>query len=106
MDCIENLDGADENASLLSTKSLHASPDTITSERFFRGVGVVTHVSHSELIRRLRALTLKLLPVEVGTKELAAATSRIISPHVVKIYQQAAGDFQEAVGTHFRPLLQ
>ncbi|KAH8118466.1 calcium activated cation channel, partial [Phellopilus nigrolimitatus] len=72
---------ADENASLLSCKSLHASPDTLT-----------------KLVKRLRALTLKLLPVQVDPlKDLVDPTSRIISPHVIKTFELAGGDFQEAL---------
>ncbi|EJD01312.1 calcium activated cation channel [Fomitiporia mediterranea MF3/22] len=74
------MDGADENASLLSNKSLHASPDTVT-----------------KLIKRLRALTLKLIPVEVELKELTTPASRIISSHVISTYERAAGDFHEAL---------
>ena len=51
----------------------------------------------TELVKRLRALTLKLLPVEVDPKELSNPTSRIISPHTIETYELAAGDFIEAV---------
>lgn len=51
----------------------------------------------TELVKRLRALTLKLLPVEVDTKELTDAASRIISPRTIQTYERAAGDFMEAV---------
>ena len=55
-------------------------------------------MSHcAELVKRLRSLTLKLLPVEVEIKELVTPTSRIISPHVIQTYEHSAGDFQEAV---------
>ncbi|KAI5124740.1 hypothetical protein M0805_005375 [Coniferiporia weirii] len=71
---------AAETASLLSCKSVHASPDTLT-----------------KLVKRLRALTLKLLPVVVSPKELIDPTSRIISPHVIATYERASGDFQETL---------
>jgi len=50
------------------------------------------------LIKRIRALTCKLLPVQVDLDEIAKPTSRIITPKVVSAYSQAAGDFGEAVG--------
>jgi hypothetical protein len=51
----------------------------------------------SELVRRLRALTLKLLPVEVDPQSINEPTSRIITPQVIMAYRAAAGDFVEAV---------
>ena len=51
----------------------------------------------AELVKRLRALTLKLLPVEVDPKQISEPTSRFISPQVIQAYVQAAGDFTEAV---------
>ncbi|KZT05660.1 calcium activated cation channel [Laetiporus sulphureus 93-53] len=56
------------------------SPDTVTS-----------------LIRRMRALTLKLLPVEVPPESLADPTSRVITPQVIEAYMAAAGDFLEVL---------
>jgi len=49
-------------------------------------------------VKRLRALTLALLPVEVDTDSISEPTSRIITPQVVAAYRAAAGDFTEAVG--------
>ncbi|PAV21157.1 calcium activated cation channel [Pyrrhoderma noxium] len=77
---MSNDDTADESASLISSKSVRASPDTLT-----------------KLVKRLRALTFKLLPVQVEIKDLTTPTSRIISPHVIQTYLTAAGDFQEAL---------
>lgn len=51
-----------------------------------------------ELIKRIRALTCKLLPFQVELDEISKPTSRIITPKVVSAYSQAAGDFGEAVG--------
>jgi hypothetical protein len=51
-----------------------------------------------ELIKRIRALTCKLLPVQVDLDEISRPTSRIVTPKVVAAYSQAAGDFGEAVG--------
>lgn len=42
-------------------------------------------------------MTLKLLPVEVEASKLNEPTSRVISPLVIKTYEDAAGDFLEAV---------
>ncbi|EGO02051.1 hypothetical protein SERLA73DRAFT_71198 [Serpula lacrymans var. lacrymans S7.3] len=72
--------GDDEQASVLSTKTLKPSPDTLT-----------------KLIKRLRALTVKLLPVEVDVKSINDATSRVVTPNVVSAYIAAAGDFGEAL---------
>ncbi|KIM68913.1 hypothetical protein SCLCIDRAFT_1209129 [Scleroderma citrinum Foug A] len=47
----------------------------------------------TKLIRRLRALTLRLLPVEVDVKVINDPTNRIITPQVVSAYVNAAGDF-------------
>ncbi|KAG6830324.1 hypothetical protein H0H92_001259 [Tricholoma furcatifolium] len=71
---------AGDQASLLSVKSVKPSPDTLT-----------------KLIKRLRALTLVLLPVEVDIADINGATSRVITPQVISAYQAAAGDFLEAL---------
>ena len=52
-----------------------------------------------ELIRRLRALTLTLLPLEVDPAVVNDPTSRIITPQVIVTYMAAAGDFVEAVSS-------
>lgn len=52
----------------------------------------------AELIRRLRALTLRLLPVEVDVNTIQDPTSRIITPQVISTYVDAAGDFYNEVG--------
>lgn len=51
----------------------------------------------TELVKRLRALTLTLLPVEVDPDSINEATSRVITPQVISAYKAAAGDFVEAV---------
>lgn len=48
-------------------------------------------------MKRLRALTLKLLPVEVSPEALDDPTGRVITPEVVAAFRAAAGDFGEAV---------
>ena len=53
----------------------------------------------AEIIKRLRAMTLKLLPIEVDQNTLNDPISRIITPRVISAYNKAAGDFQDAV-TH------
>jgi hypothetical protein len=56
-----------------------------------------TETDVSELVNRLRALTLVLLPVEVDAESLNDPTSRVITPQVIAAYTAAAGDFVEAV---------
>ncbi|OBZ76077.1 Calcium channel YVC1 [Grifola frondosa] len=70
----------EEQTSILSVESLHPSPETTTS-----------------LVRRVRTLTLKLLPVEVPEDSISDPTSRVITPQVVNAYIAAAGDFLEAL---------
>lgn len=48
-------------------------------------------------MRRVRTLTLKLLPLEVPLETISDPTSRIITPQVVNAYIAAAGDFTDAV---------
>ena len=48
-------------------------------------------------MKRLRALTLALLPLEVDPASISEPTSRIITPQVIAAYRAAAGDFTEAV---------
>ena len=61
-------------------KHAKPSPDTLT-----------------KLVKRLRALTINLLPVQVHPKELNEPTSRIITPQVISAYRASAGDFEEAL---------
>ncbi|KIJ69974.1 hypothetical protein HYDPIDRAFT_104644 [Hydnomerulius pinastri MD-312] len=70
----------DDQASLVSSHSKKPSPDTLT-----------------KLVKRLRALTLRLLPLEVDVKSINDPTSRIITPQVISAYMDAAGDFVEAL---------
>jgi hypothetical protein len=51
----------------------------------------------SEIVRRLRALVIKLLPVEVVLSDIEDATSSIITPEVIQAFAKAGGDFSEAV---------
>ncbi|GBE79923.1 calcium activated cation channel [Sparassis crispa] len=69
-----------EDLSTLSPYSTPPSPDTLTS-----------------LIRRLRVLTLKLLPVEVPVESINDPTSRVITLQVISAYIGAAGDFLDAL---------
>ncbi|KAG8717126.1 hypothetical protein FRC08_008161 [Ceratobasidium sp. 394] len=70
----------EDQVSLLSTRSVRPSPDTLT-----------------KLIKRVRALTLTLLPLEVSPEEITNPTSRITTPAVISAYIEAAGDFGEAL---------
>ncbi|KAF5363683.1 hypothetical protein D9756_000150 [Leucocoprinus leucothites] len=58
----------------------HPGPDTIT-----------------KLVKRFRALTLTLLPVEVDPEGLTDPTSRVITHEVISAYRAAAGDFEHAL---------
>ncbi|KAG6910952.1 hypothetical protein DXG01_006006 [Tephrocybe rancida] len=69
-----------DSVSLYSVKSVKPSPDTLT-----------------KLVKRLRALTLALLPVEVDPASINEPTSRVITPQVISAYKAAAGDFTEAL---------
>ncbi|WWD16556.1 hypothetical protein CI109_100983 [Kwoniella shandongensis] len=70
----------EEQRSILSTHSCNPEPDTIT-----------------KLVKRCRALIIRLLPVEVEISDISDATSSIITPEVIKSFAQAGGDFGEAV---------
>lgn len=50
-----------------------------------------------DLIKRVRALTLRLLPVEVAPEAIDDPTSRVITPQVIDAYIEASGDFVNAV---------
>ncbi|KAJ7930058.1 hypothetical protein B0H13DRAFT_1963066 [Mycena leptocephala] len=54
-------------------------------------------VTLTKLVKRLRALTLALLPVEVDPESINDPTSRVITPRVIKAYHDAAGDFVAAL---------
>ncbi|KAI0940130.1 hypothetical protein AcV5_001321 [Taiwanofungus camphoratus] len=75
-----NANSGSEERTTLSLNIVHASPDTITS-----------------LVRRVRTLTLKLLPVEVPPDSINDPTSRVITPQVIDGYIAAAGDFFEVL---------
>jgi hypothetical protein len=51
----------------------------------------------TEIVKRIRALTNKLLPVEVEVSDISSATSSIITPGVIEAYGKCGGDFGEAV---------
>ncbi|KAI0747298.1 calcium activated cation channel [Irpex lacteus] len=70
----------EEQASLNSVHSVDPTPDTL-----------------SKLVRRLRTLTLTLLPLQVPLDSIDDPTSRIITPHVIQAYIAAAGDLVEAL---------
>ncbi|KAJ7180384.1 calcium activated cation channel [Mycena crocata] len=70
----------EERASLLSIDEVKPSPVTLT-----------------KLVKRLRALTLSLLPVEVDPESINDPTSRVITPQVIKAYRAAAGDYVDAL---------
>lgn len=57
----------------------------------------LTILLFTELIKRLRILTLTLLPLEVNRESINDPTSRIITPDVISAYTKAAGNLVEAV---------
>ncbi|KZP00161.1 calcium activated cation channel [Calocera viscosa TUFC12733] len=54
-------------------------------------------VTVSRIVKRLRAMVLTLLPIEVEESRLIDSTTRIITPAVINSFGKAAGDFQEAL---------
>jgi hypothetical protein len=59
----------------------------------------------TELVKRIRALANKLLPVEVELSAITDATSSIITPEVVETFAKCGGDFGEAVPFWYVPHL-
>ena len=57
----------------------------------------LNNLPSTELIKRLRILTLTLLPLEVDPKSINDPTSRVITPKVIAAYTEAAGTLVEAV---------
>ncbi|WWC60249.1 uncharacterized protein I303_102815 [Kwoniella dejecticola CBS 10117] len=70
----------EDQRSILSVRSIVPEPSSIT-----------------KLVKRYRALILKLLPVEVELSQISDATSSIITPEVIAAFARAGGDFGEAV---------
>lgn len=98
-------DPEDERA-LLPPEWKKPSPDTLTSALSLYlnlyYTNLLTNVNTktvAELIKRLRALTLRLLPLEVDVKIINEPINRIITPRVMLAYMEAAGDFGDAVGS-------
>lgn len=95
-------DPEDEQAHMLSPEWKKPSPDTLTSVSgsYLPTVRMDVKLNNvTELIKRLRALTLRLLPLEVDVKTINDPTNRIITPLVMLSYMEAAGDFGDTVGT-------
>ncbi|KAJ7241905.1 hypothetical protein B0H12DRAFT_1203933 [Mycena haematopus] len=69
-----------EHRALLSTEDPKPLPQTLT-----------------KLVKRLRSLTLTLLPVEVDPESINDPTSRVITPRVIEAYRRAAGDYVNAL---------
>ncbi|WRT65647.1 uncharacterized protein IL334_002592 [Kwoniella shivajii] len=70
----------EDQRSILSARSVAPEPDTIT-----------------KLVKRCRALILRLLPVEVEVSDISDATSSIITPEVIEAFGQCGGDFGECI---------
>ena len=90
----------EENGSLVSVKSLVPTPETLASAPWStpRRSLRIDRLLFAELIKRLRILTLTLLPLEVDRESINDPTSRIITPNVISAYTKAAGNLVEAVG--------
>ncbi|KAJ9120472.1 hypothetical protein QFC24_005145 [Naganishia onofrii] len=71
---------AEEQRSMRSFKSVQPEPDTMT-----------------KIVKRIRVMTYKLLPVEVDVDDITDPTSSIITPDVIKAYAKCGGDFSEAI---------
>ncbi|KIR69162.1 calcium activated cation channel [Cryptococcus bacillisporus CA1873] len=50
-----------------------------------------------KLVKRCRAMIIKLLPVEVGLSQITDATSSVITPEVISSFAKSGGDFGKAV---------
>ncbi|OWZ56704.1 calcium activated cation channel [Cryptococcus neoformans var. grubii Br795] len=70
----------EEQRSVLSFRCSAPESDTIT-----------------KLVKRCRAMVVKLLPVEVELSQITDATSSIITPQVITSFAKSGGDFGEAV---------
>ncbi|KAL7421162.1 Calcium channel yvc1 [Cryptotrichosporon argae] len=70
----------EEQRSLISATSFAPEPDTVT-----------------KLVKRIRALVTKLLPVQVEICDISDATSSIITPEVISAFARCGGDFSQAV---------
>jgi len=81
------------------------APDTVTSTSPRPSSPHCPHHVPLELVRRLRALTLRLLPVEVDPESLTDPTSRVITHKVISAYRAAGGDFEHAVSHSPTPFL-
>lgn len=77
---MSDVESVDDSGPLLSNSNIRPKPDTI-----------------DKIVKRLRALTLKLLPLEVDPAVLEEPTSRITTKEVIKAYATAAGDFSDAL---------
>jgi hypothetical protein len=51
----------------------------------------------TKIVRRIRALVTRLLPVQVEIDSISDATSSIITPKVIEAFSKCGGDFAEAV---------
>jgi len=96
------LAGFDSEANQILPTRGYPAPDTIAST-FLRQstTNFFFNYLRVELAKRLRALTLKLLPVEVDPESLTDPTSRVITHKVVSAYRAAGGDFEHAVSPLF-----
>ncbi|KAJ9094974.1 hypothetical protein QFC21_005767 [Naganishia friedmannii] len=77
---MDDANAAEEQRSMMSFKSVQPEPDTMT-----------------KIVKRIRVMTYKLLPVEVDVDDITDPTSSIVTPDVIKAYSKCGGDFAEAI---------
>jgi hypothetical protein len=89
----------EENGPSAFVKPLVPTPDTLASAPRYALLSPlqINRLLFTELIKRLRILTVTLLPFEVHPDVINDPTSRVITPSVVSAYTKAAGDLVEAV---------
>ncbi|BEJ15939.1 hypothetical protein CspHIS471_0505440 [Cutaneotrichosporon sp. HIS471] len=71
---------AEDQRSFVSSASILPEANTIT-----------------QIIKRLKAMANRLLPIQVELEDITSPTSGIVTPEVVKAFYEAGGDFKEAV---------
>ncbi|RXK41316.1 calcium activated cation channel [Tremella mesenterica] len=86
----------EEQRSILSTQSVLPSPVRHYQQRVLLSSTALS-ADFLELVKRIRALTIRLLPVEVELTDITDATSSIITPEVIRSFALCGGDFGEAV---------
>jgi hypothetical protein len=98
----------EEQGSLMSARSIMPQPVSrgslslsgpllYSADTCSLSSGQISQNTVTKLVKRVRLMILKLIPVEVNLEDITDATSSIVSPVVVAAFAQAGGDFSEAV---------